>query len=66
MVLVGDQRHREVVLVPAKPGIVEVDHRCLRPADQHVARMQVGMIAGSAMSWPANVWLVRRGIKVPM
>jgi len=28
--------------------------------------MQVGMIAGSATSWPANVWLVRRGIKVPM
>jgi hypothetical protein len=28
--------------------------------------MQVGMIIGFATSWPANVWLVRRGIKVPM
>jgi hypothetical protein len=28
--------------------------------------MQVGMIIGFAFSWPANVWLVNRGIKVPM
>jgi Domain of unknown function (DUF4396) len=28
--------------------------------------MQVGMIIGFFTSWPANVWLVRRGIKVPM
>jgi Domain of unknown function (DUF4396) len=28
--------------------------------------MQVGMMIGFASSWPANVWLVRRGIKVPM
>jgi uncharacterized protein DUF4396 len=28
--------------------------------------MQVGMIIGFATSWPANVWLVNRGIKVPM
>jgi hypothetical protein len=28
--------------------------------------MQVGMIIGFATSWPANVWLVRRGIKVPL
>jgi hypothetical protein len=28
--------------------------------------MQTGMIIGYATSWPANVWLVRRGIKVPM
>ena len=28
--------------------------------------MQVGMIVGYATSWPANVWLVNRGIKVPM
>lgn len=28
--------------------------------------MQVGMIIGYATSWPANVWLVNRGIKVPM
>jgi hypothetical protein len=24
------------------------------------------MIIGFATSWPANVWLVNRGIKVPM
>ena len=28
--------------------------------------MQIGMIIGFATSWPANVWLVKRGIKVPM
>jgi hypothetical protein len=28
--------------------------------------MQIGMIIGFASSWPANVWLVKRGIKVPM
>jgi hypothetical protein len=28
--------------------------------------MQVGMMIGFATSWPANAWLVRRGIKVPM
>ncbi len=28
--------------------------------------MQVGMIIGFFSSWPANVWLVNRGIKVPM
>jgi hypothetical protein len=28
--------------------------------------MQIGMIIGFFCSWPANVWLVKRGIKVPM
>jgi len=28
--------------------------------------MQIGMMIGYATSWPANVWLVSRGIKVPM
>ncbi len=28
--------------------------------------MQIGMIIGYFTSWPANLWLVRRGIKVPM
>jgi hypothetical protein len=28
--------------------------------------MQIGMIVGYFASWPANVWLVKRGIKVPM
>jgi hypothetical protein len=28
--------------------------------------MQAGMIIGFATSWPANVWLANRGIKIPM
>lgn len=28
--------------------------------------MQVGMIIGFATAWPANVWLIRRGIKEAM
>jgi Domain of unknown function (DUF4396) len=28
--------------------------------------MQIGMIIGYATSWPANVWLVNRGIKIAM
>jgi hypothetical protein len=28
--------------------------------------MQVGMMVGFATAWPANVWLLKRGIKVPM
>ena len=28
--------------------------------------MQIGMIIGYFTSWPANVWLVNRGIKVAM
>jgi len=28
--------------------------------------MQAGMIVGFFTSWPANVWLIKRGIKVPM
>lgn len=28
--------------------------------------MQVGMMIGFLTSWPANVWLINRGIKVPM
>ena len=28
--------------------------------------MQIGMIIGYFTSWPANVWLIKRGIKVPM
>jgi hypothetical protein len=28
--------------------------------------MQIGMMIGYLTSWPANVWLVNRGIKVPM
>jgi hypothetical protein len=28
--------------------------------------MQIGMVIGHATSWPANVWLVSHGIKIPM
>jgi Domain of unknown function (DUF4396) len=28
--------------------------------------MQIGMVAGFASSWPANIWLLKRGIKVEM
>ena len=28
--------------------------------------MQIGMMIGFATSWPANVWLVNRGIEAPM
>jgi hypothetical protein len=28
--------------------------------------MQIGMIVGFVTSWPANVWLLKRGIKVAM
>jgi hypothetical protein len=28
--------------------------------------MQLGMMIGFATSWPANVWLINRGIKVRM
>jgi hypothetical protein len=46
----------------------------LFPAPHHVMPssaaywllMQVGMIIGFCTSWPANVWLIKRGIKVPM
>jgi hypothetical protein len=46
----------------------------LFPAPHHLATssaafwflMQVGMIIGYFTSWPANVWLVKRGIKIPM
>jgi hypothetical protein len=29
-------------------------------------QMQVGMIVGFITAWPANVWLLHRGVKVPM
>jgi Domain of unknown function (DUF4396) len=28
--------------------------------------MQIGMAVGFLTSWPANVWLINRGFKVPM
>jgi hypothetical protein len=55
----------------------EWEHRLyavLFPAPHHLTPgsasfwflMQVGMMVGFATSWPANVWLVKRCIKVPM
>jgi hypothetical protein len=46
----------------------------LYPAPHHVEPdspvywflMQIGMAIGFATAWPANVWLIRRGIKEPM
>jgi Domain of unknown function (DUF4396) len=46
----------------------------LFPAPHHLTQgsaaywllMQAGMIIGYFTSWPANVWLIKRGIKVPM
>jgi hypothetical protein len=38
---------------------------CLGPIALAFYR-QVGMIIGYFTSWPANVWLVKRGVKVPM
>jgi hypothetical protein len=41
-------------------------HRLMPNAAAFWFLMQIGMIIGFAASWPANVWLVNRGIKVPM
>jgi hypothetical protein len=48
-----------VVLFPAP-------HSLMPDAVAYWLLMQVGMMIGFATSWPANAWLVRRGIKVPM
>jgi hypothetical protein len=39
--------------MPAKPRIVEVDHRGARSVDQHVARMQVCVDQAERGSWLA-------------
>ncbi|MGH3152785.1 MAG: DUF4396 domain-containing protein [Streptosporangiaceae bacterium] len=41
-------------------------HQLMPSSAAYWLLMQVGMVIGSATSWPANVWLVRRGIKIPM
>jgi hypothetical protein len=41
-------------------------HSLMPNAAAYWLLMQVGMMIGFATSWPANAWLVRRGIKVPM
>ena len=40
-------------------------HRLVPSSAAFWLLMQVGMMIGYGTSWPANVWLVRRGIKVP-
>lgn len=32
----------------------------------HCFMMQIGMIIAFATAWPANVWLIRRGVKEAM
>jgi hypothetical protein len=41
-------------------------HHLLPNSAAYWLLMQIGMIVGYCTSWPANVWLVKRGIKVPM
>jgi hypothetical protein len=41
-------------------------HHLLPSSAAYWFLMQIGMIVGFFTSWPANVWLVNRGIKVPM
>jgi hypothetical protein len=48
-----------LVLFPAS-------HHLMPSSAAYWLLMQVGMIIGYCTSWPANVWLVKRGIKVPM
>jgi hypothetical protein len=41
-------------------------HHLMPNSAAYWLRMQVGMIIGYFTSWPANAWLVKRGIKVLM
>ena len=41
-------------------------HQVMPNAAAYWLLMQIGMAVGFLTSWPANVWLVNRGIKVPM
>jgi hypothetical protein len=41
-------------------------HQLMPNAAAYWLLMQVGMIIGYFTSWPANVWLIRAGVKVPM
>ena len=43
-----------------------VPHHLMPNSAAYWFLMQIGMIVGFLTSWPANVWLVNRGIKVPM
>jgi hypothetical protein len=62
------------VMAPVLFGWMAIMAFVLFPAPHHLMPssaaywllMQIGMIVGYFTSWPANVWLVNRGIKVPM
>jgi len=41
-------------------------HQLMPSSAAYWLLMQLGMIIGYLTAWPANVWLVKRGIKVPM
>jgi hypothetical protein len=41
-------------------------HHLMASSAAYWLLMQVGMIIGFVTAWPANVWLVKRGVKVPM
>jgi hypothetical protein len=41
-------------------------HRLMPNSAAYWFLMQIGMMVGFLTSWPANVWLVNRGIKAPM
>jgi hypothetical protein len=41
-------------------------HQLMPSSASYWLLMQIGMIIEYFTSWPANVWLVNRGIKVPM
>ena len=57
--LVGWMAVMAFVLFPAP-------HQLMPSSAAYWLLMQAGMIIGYFTSWPANVWLVNRGIKVPM
>jgi hypothetical protein len=50
--------------LPVRPAAAQ--HQLMPNSVAFWLFMQVGTIIGFATSWPANVWLVNRGIKVPM
>jgi Domain of unknown function (DUF4396) len=41
-------------------------HRLMPDSGAYWFLMQIGMIVGFVTAWPANVWLLNRGIKMPM
>jgi ABC-type antimicrobial peptide transport system permease subunit len=41
-------------------------HHLMPSSPAYWLLMQIGMIVGFLTAWPANVWLLKRGIKVAM